>query len=435
MSKRTSRKALSAQGLLGAVRGEFERIPDARSPRRFTLSDVLMSGLAVFGLKYPSLLQFDRAQGEESVRHNLRRLYGVEQAPCDTYLRERLDEVDPCVLEKVYKRLFALLQRGRGLAGMEVLDGRYVLSVDGTGMFSSGQVHCDQCCRKQHRDGRVTYYHQMLGAVLVHPACREVIPLMPEPILNGDGSKKNDCERNAAKRLLRRVRRNHPHLKLLVVEDALASNGPHIRLLEELDMRYVLGVRESDHRSLYEWVDKTRDTQEHEEVDADGVVHRFRYLNGVPLNDRHFDLEVNFLEYWEHRPNGRVRRFSWVSDIEITESNRMELMRVGRSRWRIENETFNTLKNQGYGLEHNYGHGYKHLSTVLMHLMMLAFLVDQIQLRCCRLFNEARQAMYSQGALWRKMRRLFLEYLIDSWEHLYTAIAKGYRSMALPDPP
>ncbi len=137
-----------------------------------------------------------------------------------------------------------------------------------------------------------------------------------------------------------------------MVEDGLASNGPHIRLLESLDMRYVLGAKEGDHRFLYDWVSKTRGVPEHECRDGQGVVHRFRYLNRVPLNDDHFDLEVNFLEYRERRPGGKVQRFCWVTDIPIDESNLMELMRAGRARWKIENETFNTLKNQGYGLEH-----------------------------------------------------------------------------------
>ena len=78
----------------------------------------------------------------------------------------------------------------------------------------------------------------MLGAVLVHPDRREVIPLAPEPIVKGDGDTKNDCERNAAKRLLSDLRREHPHLKVLIVEDGLASNFPHLSLLDSLNMQY-----------------------------------------------------------------------------------------------------------------------------------------------------------------------------------------------------
>ena len=79
---------------------------------------------------------------------------------------------------------------------------------------------------KEHKSGVVTYEHQMFGAVIVHPELEEVIPLAPEPIQKQDGSSKNDCERNAARRLLAKIRCEHPHLKLIVVKDGLASNGP-----------------------------------------------------------------------------------------------------------------------------------------------------------------------------------------------------------------
>ena len=97
-----------------------------------------------------------------------------------------------------------------------------------------------------------------------------------------------------------------------------------------------------------------------ETQDEDGVEHVFRWSNGAPLNDSHPDLEVNFLEYWERRPNGKERHFSWVADLRIDRWNAMDLMRAGRARWRIENETFNTLKNQGYEFEHNFGHSERH---------------------------------------------------------------------------
>ena len=163
------RKSLCAPELLKAVRQCFEGIPDPIASRGITQIDCLMSGLAVFGLKYPSLLQFDQNQNEPLIQANLHALYGVTRAPSDTTLRERLDAVDPELLRDAYKRLFALMQRGKGLEGFSYLDDHYLLSIDGTGYFSSEQVHCDQCCEKHHRDGRITYYHQMLGAVLVHP--------------------------------------------------------------------------------------------------------------------------------------------------------------------------------------------------------------------------------------------------------------------------
>ena len=432
MSKTLLRKTLSAPGLLGLVRGRFERVSDPVGNPRISLADCLMSGLAVFGMKHSSLLKFEEGvRCDGAVRGNLRRLYRVRQVPADTTMRERLDRVDPSELRGAFKAVLSALQRGKGLDGFAWHDGHYLLSVDGTGHFSSKSVHCDSCCVKEHRDGTRTYYHQMLGAALVHPDFREVFALPPEPILRGDGATKNDCERNAAKRLLRDVRREHPHLKLMVVEDGLASNGPHVRLLQELDMRFVLGAKPGDHADLFETVGASPMTRTLATKGADGTRHRCRFINGVPLNDANRDLEVNFLEWTETKPDGKAQRFSWVTDVGIDESNAESLMRAGRARWRIENETFNTLKNQGYGLEHNYGHGHRHLSTVLAQLMTLAFLIDQVQQRCCGLFQAALAKSKRRIRLWERMRSLFTDYRIESWEALYRALAFGFQKPAL----
>ncbi len=432
MSKQDFRQSVSIPGLLKTTRLVFEQIPDSKSSSSISLADHLMSGLAIFGLKYPSLLQFDQDRNVDLTRSNLKTLYGIKQAPSDTYLRERLDDVDPASLRKNYTQLLQVLQRGKGLEGFAYLDNHYLLSLDGTGYFPSNEIHCDQCGEKHHRDGRVSYYHQLLGAVLVHPDHKEVFPLAPEPILKQDGSTKNDCERNAAKRFLNDTRREHPHMKFIVIEDALASNAPHIKLLQALNYRYLLGAKQTDHKFLFDWVDNTSTTMTHEQVDEKGVRHRFRYLNHAPLNDANFELEVNFLEYWEVKPNGRTTHFSWVTDILITQDNLMQLMRGARARWKVENETFNTLKNHGYHFEHNFGHGYHHLSTVMVHLMMLAFLIDQIQQRCCGLFNRALDKAKSRTRFWMKIRNLFQSFLIPHWEAMYLGIANELKPTVIP---
>ena len=339
MTRSAFRQNVSIPGLLSIARRAFGTVPDHKTRCHTPLVDHLMSGLALFGLKYPSLLQFDQDSRRcETTRHNLRQLYGIHQAPCDTYLRERLDEVDPESLRPVYRHLFRALQRGKGLEGFEWLDQHYLLSIDGTGYFSSDHIHCEQCCEKHHRDGRVTYYHQLLGAVLVHPDHKAVFPLMPEPIIKQDGERKNDCERSAAKRLLQTIRQDHPHLKLIVVEDALASNGPHIKHLQALNYRFILGAKEKDHRFLFDWINQTDAVKTITHTDKKGFTHRYRYHNGAPLNNTHFDLEINFLEYWETSPQGKTRHFAWVTDIPITADRIHALMRAGRARWTLRNE-------------------------------------------------------------------------------------------------
>jgi hypothetical protein len=100
---------------------------------------------------------------------------------------------------------------------------------------------------------------------------------------------------------------------------------------------------------------------------------------------------VNVIEYWQTDKKGKIKKFSWVTDIPVTEENVFTLIRAGRARWKIENETFNTLKNQGYNLDHNYWLGKKNLSAVFTVLTMLAFLIDQVQQLSCWLFQEALQ--------------------------------------------
>ncbi|MDQ6963279.1 MAG: hypothetical protein Q9M28_12260, partial [Mariprofundaceae bacterium] len=80
-----------------------------------TLSECLMSGLAIFGLKYPSLLQFDQSMDDDIIKQNLNNLYGIKHAPSDTWFRERLDELKPEEIRKVFKAILSTVQRGKGL--------------------------------------------------------------------------------------------------------------------------------------------------------------------------------------------------------------------------------------------------------------------------------------------------------------------------------
>ena len=144
----------------------------------------------------------------------------------------------------------------------------------------------------------------------------------------------------------------------------------------------------------------------------------------MALNKSNPDMLVNALEYWQVDGKGKTIRFSWVTDMEITRENVYDIMRAGRARWRIENETFNTLKNQGYNLGHNYGLSKKHLSAVFVHLMMLAFLVDQVQQLCCPLFKEARKQASRLDVLWEKIRSWFDHFNCPSMETILRLILK-----------
>ncbi len=420
------RKHLSASGLFRLMREGFDEIKEHRAQNiQISLRDALMSAFAMFSLKDPSLLTFDERRQQDS---NLKRVYGIKDAPCDTQMRIILDEVEPENLRPAYKDVFRQLQRGKVLEKMIFLGG-YLVSLDGTGYFSSKKIYCASCLEKKNaKTGEITYSHQMLGAAIVHPDLSEVIPLVPEPIIKQDGETKNDCERNAAKRFLTKLREDHPHLPFIITEDALSSNAPHIRELKKHNMHFILGVKEGDHAFLFDSV-RQADQEGRAgtlEITEGGIRHCFRFLNQVPLNASNSDLLVNFVEYWEISDK-KTQHFSWVTDFTVNEWIVYHIMRGGRARWKIENETFNTLKNQGYHFEHNFGHGKHHLSVVFAMLMMLAFLVDQAQQLACQLFQAVLQKEGSRKRLWEHMRALFYSLEFHCMEDIWRALLYGYK--------
>ena len=173
--------------------------------------------------------------------------------------------------------------------------------------------------------------------------------------------------------------------------------------------------------------------QQHYDAEKPEVLHRYRYINQIPLNRSNQNLLVNMIEYWQTDKKGKTTKFSWVTDIPVTDENIFTLIRAGRARWKVENETFNTLKNQGYNLDHNYGLGKKNLSAVFTILTMLAFLIDQTQQLSCWLFQEALQKAGSKRRLWERMRSCFFEYRVDSMETILRAIAHGFKRRQLKE--
>ncbi len=417
---------LSADRLFALIRTGCKQVTDKRASNiQITMPDALMSGFAMFSLKDPSLLAFEERRETDI---NLGSMYKIKQAPGDTQMRTILDEVDPEEIRPIFPKVYWQLERSGELRKFVFLEGSYLVSLDGTGYFYSKSINCTCCLQKVNKKtGEVTYYHQIVGGVIIHPNCREVIPLMPEPIMKQDGETKNDCERNASKRFLARLKEDYPDVTFTITEDALSPNAPHIREIKKHGYHFILGVKEGDHKYLFEQVALARQEGRTTEFEQrrEGVLHRFSFINQMPLNKSNPNLLVNFVEYWEIGKD-KIQHFCWVTDFTVTKLNVFTIMRGGRARWKVENETFNTLKNQGYHFEHNYGHGKKHLSAVFVTLMMLAFLVDQIQQLGCALFQAVLDKKGSRKRLWEHMRALFKTLEFNSMAQLFEAILYGY---------
>lgn len=424
----TARKKALADELVNIVRQQASKIPDNRPNHcttKTTLCDAIMSGLAVMHMKCPSLLDFEHKCENPKVIHNLQHMYGVQRIPSDTHLREMLDPIETDYFRPFFTSLFSYVQSSKRLKKFEYFKEGYLAPVDGTGHFASSKIDCPECCVKKADSDNPQFYHQLLAICLVKPGQKEVLPLMPEPIIKQVNASKNDCEKTALKRLLENVSREHPKLKLVLTFDDLYSDGPTIKMVQSYGYSFIIVAKDSDHAALVEAVDaldSKGEVNRYEYVDEKGYRHWFRYVNGVPINKSHKDVLVNYLEYVEISPKGEKYTNVWVTDIQLTDDSVTSVMRGGRAKWKIENETFNTLKTQGYHLEHNYGHGKEHLATNLACLTFIAFLIDQIEQLGCRLFQKAWAMSHSKKALWEHMRSLFHWFFVDSWWDLLMAI-------------
>ena len=450
-----NRSKLSADHLYPLVKGCFGDVPEHRkniSNIKISISDALMSALAVFSLKQPSLLATEKILRAGTVEgNNMRTLFGIEQPASDTQMRDIIDPINPGLLRKAYRKIFVEIQRSKVLKGYAYRIGDewyYLISLDGTGHYSSGKEGCGDCMVKNHSSGKKTYHHQLLGASIIHPYKKTVIPLFPEPVSNRDGGGKQDCELKAAERWVKKFRKEHPKLRVVLLLDGLYPNADFIGLLEKMDIRYIMGAKPKKLKAMFSQYGVNSDadlTGKREVVEGIGekirkkVTHRFEFINGLDLNMANPGIKVNFLnhsetvEYEEPEQDKKgvgtvVKKFSWVTDIPLSEDLVYRMMRVGRGRWKIENETFRTLKMEtGYNLDHNYGHGKKHLCTNLGVLTMLAFLIDQAQEMGCELFREALEKVGVKRTLWETFKGDFRCVVLDCWKMLHGLVTGACR--------
>ncbi len=415
---------LSFSGLRSVLAEKAHSLPDIRQEGkvRYCVHDSVMCGFAMMYVQDPSLLQFQRRMEDVKETSNMKSLFHVDAIPGDKQIRKVLDEVDPSSLEEVFTEYFSILQRGKHLEPYRVLGRYYAVVIDGGEYFSSEKLNCPCCLTRNKR-----FVHQIVQAAIVHPDKSQVVPLAPEAVKNTDGREKQDCEINAGKRLIKKIRKTHPKLPLIIVGDSLYSKQPFVKDAGKEAMRFVLVAKETDHEVLMQYVDGARrlggltriETKDHR-----GRLHVYEWINEVPLNGNDDAPSVNYFTYSLFVNDKRTYYTSWVTDMPIEKKNIEELARIGRMRWKIENEVFNIVKNHGYHIEHNYGHGERHLSYNFFLLNMLAFFMHQIFELTDRLYQACRQKLGSKRNLWDHLRVSMRMLIFPDWE---TLLLRVYR--------
>ncbi len=131
----------------------------------------------------------------------------------------------------------------------------------------------------------------------------------------------------------------------------------------------------------------------------------------------------------EVSPDGRERRWSWVSDLTLERKNVMAIMRARRARWRIDKELFKTLKTAGDTFEHTFGHGHKYLANVFSSLGMLAFLIDPMTEPCCGMFRQTFQKQIRKKDFWAAMVALFRTLTMNSWDVFHRLLSEPLKAI------
>jgi hypothetical protein len=435
-------KHLSFGSLRHCLSTRLNQYPEWRQKNKieYSVHDATMSAFACMYFQSPSLLSFQAEIADEAKGENMRLLFGVAKVPENTQLRNIVDKVASEYFREVFKELLTRLQRGRQLERYKFMDVGYLCDLDGTQFFSSKNLNCNDCLTANHSNGDITCSHKALQAAIVHPDIKQALVMAPEQIANADGGSKQDCELNASRRWLSMIKKDHPRLPLIINADGLYSKQPFIETINSFSYHYILVAKPADHKYMMEWVDAFDEIPSKRITDNKGRTHVWEWVTGVPLNGKKDSILVNFFRYriTSIDKNGKEKtnyKGSWVTDLRVNEDTIEELVRGARSRWKIENECFNTLKNQGYHLEHNYGHGSENLCFNMYILILLAFYFHQIFELTDHLYQACREKLGTKIRMWERIRSAMEWFFFSNWESLLNFVLDPkIRQMGLKTP-
>jgi hypothetical protein len=424
------KQAKTFDTIVNFFRQGLELLPDQRTGKntRYSIEDAALSAFSVFFTQTPSFLAFQRTMEKTKGRSNAQSLFGVHKIPSDNQIRNLLDHLKPELVTPVFEKAFQMLESGGQLNSFRTFADNLLMAIDGTEYFSSSQIHCPQCSTRKLKSGEIRYFHSVVTPVIVSPNRVEVIPLRPEFVAPQDGHNKQDCENAAAKRWLWQHGKKYSSLKVTILGDDLYCHQPLCKLLLEQQFNFILTCLPTSHKTLYEhlegvdlptiiqskWTGKVEET------------YTYKYLNGVPLKDSNDALLVNWCELTVTRPDGKVvYQNSFATNHPITDETVISIVRTGRTRWKVENENNNTLKTQGYNLEHNFGHGQQYLSSFLASLNILSLLFHTVLELLDEKYKRLRTHLPTRKTFFNDLRALTRYLVFDSWNHLLSFMIKA----------
>ena len=399
----------------------------------YTMEDIGLGAFSVFFTQCPSFLANQKAMQQAKGHSNAQSLFHLEEIPCDNHIRQTLDHVPPEKLYPCYDEVFESLRQAGHLESWRAIADTLLLGLDGTWYFSSHKIHCAHCSCLESKDGEKTYYHSAVTPVIVAPGQPQPLPLPPEFITPQDGHTKQDCEIAASKRWLEKNGQKFAALKATLLGDDLYAHQPFCRRTLLYNFHFIFVCKPDSHKTLYDWVHLLQSGHQLHALKRrlQNARHQwehytYRYANKVPLADGDDALQVNWCEVTVTDAQGKlIYHNSFITDFTITDQNIEGIVASGRARWKIENENNNTLKTKGYHLEHNFGHGKKHLSSLLAAMNILAFLYHTFLTFTDANYRLIRATLPTRKTFFDDLRALTRYMLFPSWDALMDFMMRG----------
>ena len=428
---------LSPDKIMQHFQESWRKLPDYRKANnntKYEIADAALAAYSVFFMQSPSFLAHQRDMQQRKGKDNAATLFGVSQIPSDNQIRNLLDPVTPDHFWADFRWIHQELEQSGSLAAFQDYKSTYLIPFDGVVFHSSEKIHCDNCSHRQDRNGTTHYYHSAILPVIVKPDSAQVLSLPPEFIVPQDGHEKQDCERAAVKRWLVHHHEQFEPRSVTFLGDDLHSNQPLCELIDQTyDQFFIFVCKPDSHPTLYQWlaalegVGGLESKQERHWNGRHGEIWAYRFVNQIPLRAGEDALLVNWLELTiTHEDTGKqLYHNAWVTNHRVRLKNVARLAKMGRTRWKVENENINVLKTKGYNLEHNFGHGQRHLSNVFFSLNILAFLTHTGQHLLNKAYTLLRDTLAVRRTFFNDLKALTRYIVFDSWDALFAFMLEG----------
>lgn len=355
---------------------------DSRKRKDYSLAELVMGGVMLFVFKAGSRNAFDNDRREAVFRENYRRAFKLRLPSMDA-VEDLYRLLGESQLESLKHLLIKTLIEKKVFYKFRFMGKKYFVAIDGTGVASYETDYCGECTSKISKNGKTTYFHNVLEAKLVTHNGMSV-SIATEWVRNENGKEydKQDCELNAFKRLAVKLKKAYPRLPLVILADGLYANQSFFRICKDNGWGFIVTFKDGCLPSVHEemgllpgsaWQHRERFLAEK----GKRTKQSFRWTNGIGY--RGFELSVvECKETTVQAASGKIEEntFTHITDIPIDNLNYHLVSQGGRMRWNIEN-SFDYLKEHGYNLGHKFSRSSFRALKNYYQSMLLAHTINQ----------------------------------------------------------